>query len=265
MTSIFRLQPGLVLGVVHLAPLPTSPGFEGDRTQLRKRARRDAEALLEGGVNGLVVENFGDSPFHKDRVEPAVVAEMTRVALALRELAGSGIPVGVNVLRNDGESALAIATAAGLDFVRINVHTGVQFTDQGVIEGQADRTLRMRKTLGSQVAIFADVAVKHATRPQGFQLDAAARDCAYRGHADALIVTGSATGEPLDDSDLERVKEAVPDRPLLAGSGVTPDNIASILARCDGAIVGTAFKEDGIVTNPVDIDRVRELMRNRGP
>lgn len=230
------------------------------------RARRDARAILEGGMDGYIIENFCDVPFFPGPVPPHVLTVMVRIALALREVEkGSERPIaGVNVLRNDALGALAVAFAAGLDLIRVNVHSGVMVTDQGIIEGRAFETLRSRALLGAPVAIFADVLVKHAAPLCGGPLADpafAARDIAERGCADALIVTGPQTGAPADMDRLLAVRRAVPDHPLLAGSGVTEETAGSSLEIADGAIVGTSLKAGGEVLAPVDGRRVRALVK----
>jgi membrane complex biogenesis BtpA family protein len=250
--------PKYVLGMVHLLPLPGSPGWAGGIVEVLERAVADAQALEAGGVDGLLVENYGDMPFTKGRVAAHTVSAMT---LALAAVGNAvGIPVGVNVLRNDSRSALAIAAVTGASFVRVNVHTGAMVTDQGVIEGDAYETVRYRRQLGVEVKILADVFVKHATPLGTLSIEQAARDTAYRGLADALIVTGPGTGEPTEMADVLRVKEAVPDIPLLVGSGVHEGNVAQLLSVADGVIVGTSLKQDGVTTNPVDERRVAGLM-----
>ncbi|MCA8959429.1 MAG: BtpA/SgcQ family protein [Planctomycetes bacterium] len=254
----------IILGVVHLLPLPGSP--RGMRfIAAREAAERDADRLLEGGCDGFIVENFGDTPFVKGTVEAAVVAAMAIVVESLRKRAGDGPLLGVNVLRNDAIAALSIAHCARADFIRVNVHTGVQFTDQGMIEGTADRTLRERQRLGSSVEILADVAVKHAVPPAGFDLEASAIDTARRGLADGLIVTGRGTGEATDLETVQRVRRVVPAHPLFVGSGVRSGTIVGLLGSADGVIVGTSLKEDGEISRPVSAARVRELVgRVRG-
>ncbi len=252
--------------MVHLPPLPGSPGYRGEPIEsLIARVRRDVEALLDGGMDGAIIENFGDAPFFKENVPPHVLTLMTRIALSLlRESSRGEKPlIGVNVLRNDARGALAVAMAAGLDFIRVNVHCGAMATDQGIVEGRAAETLRDRAALAAPVAILADVLVKHAAPLGSGGQDAGmtARDLAERGRADGLIVTGPATGEPLDLSRLRTVRKAVPGLPLLAGSGVTARSIAKILEVADGAIVGTSLKEGGDVRAPVDSKRVRDLVR----
>lgn len=249
----------ILLGVVHLAPLPGSPGWQpGSMPRVIDRARRDAESLLEAGLDGFVVENFGDAPFYKGPVPAPTIAAMTAATLALPR--GDAV-VGINVLRNDASGALAVATAAGADFIRVNVHVGAMVTDQGLIEGDAAHTMRLRRELGSPVAVLADVAVKHA-RPlgAGFDLRESARETTGRGLADGLIVTGAATGAPVDDGVLNAVTEAVSDRPVFVGSGVTERTVAALLTRAHGVIVGTATKEDGDVLAPVSGPRTRAIV-----
>lgn len=246
------------IGMVHLLPLPGSPTWAGEMSMVLQRALADAQALEEGGVDGIIVENFGDVPFGKGRVEAHTVAAMTMVVSAVRQAVD--VPVGVNVLRNDSKSALAIASVTDCQFVRANVHVGAMVTDQGIVEGQAYETMRYRQVLGSVAKVFADVLVKHAF-PLGQQsLEHVARDTAYRGLADAIIVTGSGTGQPTEMEDLVRVKETVPDIPVLVGSGVEQENVARFLSVADGVIVGTSLKEGRLTTNPVDKARVERLV-----
>ena len=249
----------VVIGVVHLSALPGSPAWQGDMNHVLDRGLRDAQALVSGGVDALIVENFGDVPFLKGPVGPETVAAM---ALATDLIVRSvGLPVGVNVLRNDPVAALGLAYVTGACFIRVNVHTGVMVTDQGVIEGSADGTMRRRAFLGADVKVFADVLVKHAV-PLGDQdIREAAKSAIHRGLADGLIVTGSFTGEAAALDDLEAVKEVSPGVPVFVGSGVTEENVESYLARADGVIVGTSLKVQGIVANAVDRERVTRLVQ----
>ncbi|MFT4923790.1 MAG: membrane complex biogenesis BtpA family protein [Haloarculaceae archaeon] len=248
-----------LIGMVHLPALPGAPRFQGDRSAIRGRALADADAIKDGGFDAFLVENFGDAPFYPDEVPPHVVAEMTAVA---RELdIGTDLPFGVNVLRNDARSALSIAAASGGSFVRVNVHAGTRLTDQGLLEGRAHETLRLRERIEADVAILADVAVKHSA-PVG-DVDVATRtvDLIERGLADGLVVSGSATGEPADSAELRTVldarDDADPEVPVFVGSGVTRETVAEVLDLADGAIVGTALK--GETGNRVDPDRVAAL------
>jgi len=257
LTELFR-APRPIVGVVHLLPLPGAPRTAAPLDAVLERARADARALAEGGCDGLIVENFGDAPFLPGPVGPETVAALT---VAARELAALGLPLGVNVLRNDARAALGIAAAAGARFIRVNVHTGVMATDQGLIEGRAHETLRLRRALGADVKLFVDVLVKHAVPLGAPDLAQAARDAVHRGLADAIIVTGPGTGQATDLADLRAARAAVPGTPLFAGSGVTAATAREVLALADGAIVGTAFERDGVSGNPVDVARVRALVQ----
>ncbi|MDQ3281390.1 MAG: BtpA/SgcQ family protein [Acidobacteriota bacterium] len=237
-----------VFGMVHLDALPGAPLFRSMDAVI-DGALADAIALREGGCDGFAIENYGDRPFTRGRVEGETIAAMTRVIVEVtREVA---LPFGVNVLRNDALSALAIAAATGASFIRVNVHTGAAVTDQGIIEGDAYATLRKRAALAPDVLIFADYLVKHAT-PMG---EVSPADLRLRGLADALIVTGAATGAAADPQRLRSLRESVSDAPLLLGSGLTAEN-ASQFADADGVIVGTALKKDG----RVDRERVARVV-----
>jgi uncharacterized protein len=250
----------LLVGVVHLLALPGAPRHAGGMEPVLERARRDAAALAGGGADALLVENFGDAPFFAGRVPAETVAAMA-LALAAVCAAAPGLPVGVNVLRNDARSALGLCAGGGASFLRINVHTGAAVTDQGLIEGRAAETLRERARLAPAALILADVHVKHAQPLGGGDLCEAAAEAFERGLADALIVTGQRTGSPPDPADLARVRARLPQAPLLVGSGLTAENAALLLRSADGAIVGTALKEGGRVDAPVDRERVALLRR----
>jgi membrane complex biogenesis BtpA family protein len=253
-----RLSQTLI-GMVHLAPLPGSPRWEGSMERVRQHALADAQALAEGGFDAVLIENFGDVPFTAGRAEASTVAAMSVVIAAIHAVL-PGLPLGVNVLRNDARSALAIACATGANFVRANIHAGAVVADQGLLQADAHGTLRDRRLLGTDVAIFADVQTKHAAPLAPVELEAEARDLIYRSLADAVIVTGRATGETTALADLKRVRCAVPDVPVLVGSGVTAESAAELLAVADGLIVGTWIKREGRIENPIDGARVRRLV-----
>ncbi|MFQ5947935.1 MAG: BtpA/SgcQ family protein [Acidimicrobiia bacterium] len=250
---------GPLIGMVHLGPLPGAPRFDGDFDAIVKAAVADARTLVEAGFDALLVENYGDAPFFADDVPKVTVAAMTRAVAAIR--GEVSLPVGVNVLRNDGPAALAVAAATGAQFIRVNVLTGSMSTDQGLITGRAAELARLRSSLGSGIRILADVFVKHAVPPPGLTIEQAARDTFDRGPADALVITGSATGRAPATALLERVRTAVPKAPLLAGSGATADTVGQLLETCDGVIVGTAIKVGGVTTQPVDPERADSFVR----
>src|SRR3954453_17679497 len=216
--------PKPVIGMLHLRALPGAPRYSGDLKSVTSAALRDAEALASGGVHGLMLENFGDVPFYPRRVPAHVVAHMTATACAVR--ARFDLPLGINVLRNDGQSALAVAHASGAAFIRVNVLCGARVADQGVIEAIAHDLLRDRAMFGAvNVRIFADVDVKHSAPLAARPLADEVADTLHRGLADALIVSGWGTGQPTDPEHVRAVKRVAGSAPVLVGPGVPPENL----------------------------------------
>ena len=249
----------LLIGVIHLAPLPGSPRWGGDMTAVVKGAVRDALAYVEGGADAVIVENFGDVPFAKGALPPETVAAMARAGAAVR--AAVDLPLGFNALRNDAAAGLALCAACDGGFIRVNVHCGAMLTDQGLVEGRAHETLRERTRLCPEVQLLADVHVKHATPLGSETLENAARDTLERGLADGLIVSGSGTGQATDPETARRVHESCPTAPVFIGSGADVANVESFLPYVRGVIVGSSLKRGGRLDNPVDARRVAKLRR----
>jgi len=252
-----RFATRAIFGMVHLRALPGAPLFGGSLDEVIDAALFDARALAEGGADGFVVENFGDKPFFKNRVPAETIAAMARVVCELGR--SVSLPFGVNVLRNDARAALAVAAATGAAFVRVNVHAGVFVADQGLIEGEAAETMRCRAALCPNVFVFADHMVKHAVPLAAADEVQSARDLRLRALADAIVVSGIETGAPADPERLRRVRKALPDAPLVIGSGLTAEN-ARQFADADAAIAGTSIKRDGAVDAAVDRARVSRLV-----
>jgi membrane complex biogenesis BtpA family protein len=224
-------------------------------------ATRDARILAGEGMDGLIVENFGDTPYTPGRVEAVTVAAMAVAITAVREVAPE-LSIGVNVLRADTRSAIGLASVTGARFVRTNLLTGALVTDQGIISSDAYDSLRERRSLGAEVSLLADVLSKHAVPLGGATtLELEARAAAYRGLADGLIVSGDETGISAKELDICRTREAVPDRPVLIGSGLNEDNLMELLPLSNGAIIGTALKVDRGTENAVDANRVRRIVK----
>lgn len=239
----------IVIGVVHLLPLPGSPEYT-DFNEIIDKALKDARAIEEGGADALIIENYGDRPFQKE-VGKEVVACMTAVALEIKR--NTTIGLGINVLRNDAIAALAIAKAVKADFIRVNQLFFSSITPEGIIEGNADEIMRYKRFINSSAMVFADICVKHAIHFATIE-DYCAN--AERSMADALIVTGKVTGGEVSVDDLRTVREAVR-MPVFAGSGVNAENAGKILKYCDGVIVGSYIKRGG----KVDVGRVSRIVR----
>ncbi|MEH2215543.1 MAG: BtpA/SgcQ family protein [Nostoc sp.] len=247
-----------IIGVVHLLPLPTSPRWGGSLKAVIDRAEQEAAALASGGVDGLIVENFFDAPFTKNQVDPVVVSAMTIVVQRIQNLVT--LPIGLNVLRNDAKSAMAIASCVQAQFIRVNVLTGVMATDQGLIEGEAYQLLRYRRELGSDVKILADVLVKHARPLSSPNLTVAVKDTIERGLADGVILSGWATGSPPNLEDLELACDAAAGTPVFIGSGASWENIDTLMQAADGVIVSSSLKRHGRIEQPIDPIRVSQFV-----
>jgi len=255
--SLLACSRPWLIGVLHLPALPGAPGASVPVGMIAEQAAHDATSLARTGFTAVVVENFYDAPFTAGTVAPETVAAMAVVVRAVVEAVN--IPVGVNMLRNDGLSALGVAAACGASFIRVNILAGAAVTDQGLIEGDAHTLLRRRAALGVDVAVLADVDVKHATSLDTRDLTVRARELVERSLADAVLVTGDATGSPVDGTDLAEVSRAVAPAPVLAASGATADTIGTLLDQCAGAVIGTALKHPQ--TGRVDPDRAAALIK----
>lgn len=254
------MSKGTLVGVIHLPPLPGSPRSSLSAVDCARSAARCARALEEAGYDAIVVENFGDAPFFVGKVPPVTIAAMTACALAVREAAPS-TALAINVLRNDAEAALSIASCTAARFVRINVHTGARVTDQGIIQGDAAATLRLRRALGAEsVGIWADVDVKHSAplgppRPLAQEVE----DTTKRAMADAVLVTGEGTGKSVDLEKLVAVKRAAANVPVLVASGATLETLSSLSAHADGVIVGSALRAGGVPGGPIEARLAKEF------
>jgi membrane complex biogenesis BtpA family protein len=247
-----------LIACIHLLPLPGAPRFTGDMRAVYGAALEEANIFRRRGVDGLIVENFRDKPFYPGRVPAETVAALAAVTREI--VTATGLPVGVNALRNDALSAMAVAAAAEAHFIRVNVHMGAVVSEQGVIQGASHETLRLRAALRSPVLIFADVGVKHAAPLADRGLPAETRDLTERGMADAVIVSGELTGAETRPEDVDLVA-AHTHLPILIGSGTTPENLPNVFSKADGFIVGSYFKKGGRGENRVEPRRVEAFVK----
>lgn len=263
--TLFKTAKPLI-GNVHLMPLPGTPRSHGEPiVSIMDRARRDAEAYVKGGMDGLLVENHGDIPFLQPaEIGPEIIAAMAVVARSVVDMVG--VPVGINLLANGALGALAIAKAGGARFVRVNQWVNAYVGNEGLIEGESARVLRYRRQIDAEdVAIFADVHVKHGAhaivgdRPVSEQ----ASDVEFYD-ADVAIATGNRTGDAVPAEEIAAIRAGT-QLPIVAGSGITVANAAGLLGTLDGAIVGSSLKTDGVWWNPVEEIRVRALVEKVKP
>lgn len=256
---MFKLNQGdgcLLVGMVHLMPLPGSPGWWGSMPDVLDRARRDAETLLIGGCDALIVENMGDVPYLLGGVAPETVAAF---ALATEQVVALGAPTGIQILAGANRQALGVAAAVGAHFIRAEGFAYSHVADEGLMNACAGELLRARRDMGVEVAIWADVQKKHAAHAitADLSLTDLAHGTAFCG-ADALIVTGGSTGDPTPPRSITEARTA--GLPVAVGSGVTDENITELVRHeADALIVGSWLKKDGRWRRTVDLDRVKRL------
>jgi len=243
--------------MVHLKALPGSPRFGQNLEAIYERALREASALEAAGVSALIVENFGDEPHQIGNLDAVPVALMT--AVLARVVESVAIPVGVNVQFNAWEQEIALAYACGADFMRTEVFVDTVVMAQGIVHPCCAKLTRMRKQLEAHVQIWADIQTKYTQNLVPQPLTQSAKDAVDAG-ADALIVTGAATGAATPLDQVADVK-AVVQLPVLVGSGTNLKNVNDVLDVADGAIVGSALKKGGSAWNEVSLEASQAFMR----
>jgi uncharacterized protein len=253
---------GTLIGMIHVQALPGTPHQSLELDEVVERARTDAQRLIDAGFEALIVENMHDRPYLRGAVGPEVVAAMTRVTLAVRELAPQ-LPLGVQVLAGANEAALSVALAAQADFIRAEGFVFASVADEGLLdEAAAGPLLRYRRAIGAdRIAVFADIKKKHSAHALTADVDLAetARAAFFCG-ADGVIVTGVATGAAASPDEVAAVRKAVGDQPVLVGSGVTPENAADFVAGSDGLIIGSSVKSGGDWRSDADATRAAAMV-----
>ncbi|MBR0461456.1 MAG: BtpA/SgcQ family protein [Erysipelotrichaceae bacterium] len=247
----------IVVGMVHLLPLPGSVGFCGDLDKVYKAAEKDLKALIEGGCNAVIIENFGDVPYAQNNSLIAVTS-FAVIATKLRKL--TKLPMGINFQYNDIEAEWALAYACGYDFIRVEVLAENRCGPNGILEAAGPKLMRIRAQYPKDIVILADVNVKHTFPLTDQPLDFTIESC-IEGGADALILTGITTGKSPSVEDALNFKKMAHNMPVFVGSGVNKDNAKEFFEIIDGAIVGSSFKKGGNVNNPVDLLRVKTFIK----
>lgn len=249
----FKLNSYPLIGMIHLPSLRYKGKISDGSIYY---AIDEAKKLEELGYSGVMMENFGDIPFEKSRVSDSVLIKMSIIFNEIKK--NVKIPLGVNILRNATMQALSLATTLDLSFIRANIWESAYITDQGIIEGAALETIKLKEELGSSVKILADIHVKHAYPLGNFSILESAENALLRGKADAIIVSGISTGREPDLASIKNLSEHG-FKPII-GSGLSINNIDIFGNLISGAIVGTSIKEDHDVQNPIDITLASNLI-----
>jgi membrane complex biogenesis BtpA family protein len=261
MTSLF-LQSKPVIGVIHVGALPGTPRSKSSVRELIGLAREEAKIYRECGVDGIIIENMHDVPYLKGEVGPEIVAAMTAIGTEVKS--ECGLPVGVQILAGANIEAMAVAHAAGLDFIRAEGFAYAHIADEGLIQASAAKLLRYRKMIGAErVQVWTDVKKKHSAHAitADVSLGETAETVEFMSAA-CVIVTGSATGQAPKVADVQEAKQHC-HLPVFLGSGISESNIEQFYNEADGFIIGSAFKVDGLWSNTIDPARVTSFMRTR--
>ncbi|SDZ57131.1 hypothetical protein SAMN05444004_12312 [Jannaschia faecimaris] len=263
--EIFGREKALI-GMIHCPPFPGSPRYRGESMDaIYDACLRDAERLLSGGIHGLVIENHGDVPFSKpEDVGCETTGFLSVVADRIKQR--FDVQLGINVLANAPIPAFAVARASQAAFIRVNQWANAYVANEGFMEGRAAEAMRYRSLLrAEEIRVFADAHVKHGSHAIVADRSVAelTRDLAFFD-VDAVIATGQRTGNTATLEEIDEVASAT-SLPVLVGSGVTADNIVSILSRADAVIVASSLKEGGVWWNPVDPVRVRAFVEAARP
>ena len=252
-----------VIAMIHLGALPGTPASRLTLREIEEQAVREAEIFRAAGVHGLMLENMHDTPYLRGGVGPEIVAAMAIIARAVKDV--SRLPCGVQILAAANTEALAVAHAAGLDFIRAEGFAFAHVADEGVIQSSAAELLRFRRQIGAErVQVWADVKKKHSSH--AITADVSIGETAHavefmRG--DAVIVTGLTTGDAPKPADALAVKRHTR-LPVYLGSGVTAANVKAFARVADGFIVGSEFKVGGHWAGAVDAKRVARFMKAAG-
>jgi membrane complex biogenesis BtpA family protein len=256
--SLFsNLKP--VIGVIHVGALPGTPHGVQSVAELVSSAKREATIYKDSGVNGVIIENMHDVPYLRGKVGPEIVAAMTAIATEVKHVCD--LPIGIQILAGANLEAMAVAHAAGLEFIRAEGYAYAHVADEGLIQSSAAKLLRYRKMIGAErVQVWADIKKKHAAHAitADVTLGETAETVEFMG-ADCVIVTGSATGKAPSVADVREAK-AHCHLPVFLGSGINDGNIAEFYNEADGFIIGSAFKLDGLWSNTIDSARVASLV-----
>ena len=256
--DFFGDKKKVVIAMVHIGALPGTPLYDADGglDKLIEGAIADIERLQAGGVDAVMFGNENDRPYVFE-APPEGVAAMTAVVQAAKPHLKT--PFGVNYLW-DPVASVAIGAVTGASFVR-EIFTGLFASDMGLWQPDCAGAARLRRHLGREdMKLLFNINAEFAHSLDQRPIELRARSAVFSSLADAILVSGPLTGEPVDRSNLRTVREAVQDVPVFANTGVNIDNVRDILAIADGVVIGTHFKVDGNTWNAVDGARVKRFM-----
>lgn len=248
----------IVIGMVHIGALPGSPLYDrvGGINKLIEGVLHDLEGLQAGGIDAIMFGNENDRPYVL-KGTPETIAAMSAIITTVKS--EIRVPFGANYLW-DPVASIAIAGATGASFVR-EIFSGVYASDMGIWEPKCREAVSLKEHLGlDDLKLLFNINAEFAHSLDQRSLALRAKSAVFSSLADAILVSGPMTGQGVDVTYLHEVREAIGNTPLLANTGVTIDNVDSILRVADGCVVGTHFKVDGNTWNAIDRGRVALFM-----
>jgi membrane complex biogenesis BtpA family protein len=249
-----------IIGMIHVNALPGTPKYSGSVNSIIKKAKDEALLYSKLGIDAVMIENMHDVPYLNRNVGPEITSLM---AIILYEVKKSyNISCGIQILAGANREALAAAYSAGADFIRAEGFVFAHVADEGIINSDAGELLRYRKQIGAEnILIFTDIKKKHSSHTITNDIDITETAKAAKFFlSDGVIITGSSTGTKPSLEEIKSVKDNV-DIPVIAGSGITRENVKSYLEYCDALIIGSYFKQEGKWQNPIDPTRVKSLIK----
>lgn len=256
--SIFKTDLP-VIGMIHLQSLPGCPGNVYSPSQIIDLALKEAEILQKAGIDAIMIENMHDVPYLNGSVGHEISTLMAIIAYQIKNL--TNLPIGMQILAGANKEALAASKAAGIDFIRVEGFVFAHVADEGFINAQAGELLRYRKQIAADhIAVFTDIKKKHSSH--AITGDVSLLDTAKAAQfflSDGVVVTGNHTGIPVTIDELKALKSNL-DFPVMVGSGITLENVATYVPLCDAMIVGSYFKDKGHWQNDLNYDRVAGFM-----
>lgn len=262
--NLFKVTKSII-GMIHVQALPGTPLHKNSMEKIVSIACKEAEIYLKHDINAILVENMHDIPYiQSSKFQPETVACLSRVCSELRKIIPSNIPCGIQVLSGGNKEALAIAKACSFDFIRAEGYVFAHIGDEGYVNACAGEILRYRKNIDAEnVLIFTDIKKKHSSH--SITSDVTLNETAKAADffiTDGLILTGTATGDPVNELELKELRKNTIS-PILIGSGTTIDNIENYFSA-DSFIIGSYFKKGGMWSNDLEESRVKDLMNKIG-
>ncbi len=248
-----------VVGMIHIDPLPGTPKFKGSVKTIINKAVEEALLYKNAGLDALMIENMHDVPYLNRSAGPEIISLMAIILYEIKNK--TNLACGIQILAGCNKEALASAHSASADFIRAEGFVFAHIADEGFFNSDAGELLRYRKLIGAEnILVLTDIKKKHSSHAITNDTDIVETAKAAQFFlSDGVIITGSSTGkEPLLE-EIKMVKQNV-NIPVLAGSGITIDNVNSYIEYCDALIVGSYFKQEGKWFNPIDLTKVKEFM-----